>query len=95
MIELSKKGKRPKEMDSDFIFTSYQPDDEVTGSAFLLEIPKEGIKLLIDCGAYQNSAFTTKQIFEINGRKATKIPWEEITHIVLATVMQTTVVCYH
>lgn len=81
---MSKKGKRPKEMDSDFIFTSYQPDDEVTGSAFLLEIPKEGIKLLIDCGAYQNSAFTTKQIFEINGRKATKIPWEEITHIVIS-----------
>lgn len=85
MILLGKKTRRHKETrDNDFIFTSYQPDDEVTGSAFLLEIPKEGVKLLIDCGAYQNSALNTKQIFDINGRKIKKIPWEELTHIVIS-----------
>ena len=81
---MGKKGKRPRVEESDFIFTSFQPDNEVTGSAFLLEIPDEGIKLLIDCGAYQDSSLTTKQIFDINGRKALKIPWHELTHIVIS-----------
>ena len=81
---MGKKGKRPRVEESDFIFTSFQPDNEVTGSAFLLEIPDEGIKLLIDCGAYQDSSLTTKQIFDINSRKAFKIPWHELTHIVIS-----------
>ena len=81
---MGKKGKRPRVEESDFIFTSFQPDNEVTGSAFLLEIPDEGIKLLIDCGAYQDSSLTTKQIFDINSRKALRIPWNELTHIVIS-----------
>ena len=56
MIKL-KKGKRPRvQKDTDFVFTSFQPDNEVTGSAFLLEIVNEGLKILIDCGAYQDSS---------------------------------------
>ena len=81
---MGKKGKRPRVEESDFIFTSFQPDNEVTGSAFLLEIPDEGIKLLIDCGAYQDSSLTTKQIFDINSRKALRIPWNELTHVVIS-----------
>ena len=81
---MGKKGKRPRVEESDFVFTSFQPDNEVTGSAFLLEIPDEGIKLLIDCGAYQDSSLTTKQIFDINSRKALRIPWNELTHIVIS-----------
>ena len=81
---MGKKGKRPRVEESDFIFTSFQPDNEVTGSAFLLEIPDEGIKLLIDCGAYQDSSLTTKQIFDINSRKTLRIPWNELTHIVIS-----------
>ena len=84
MIKLSKKSKRSKVKDSDFVFTSIQPDNEVTGSAFLLEIPKEQVKILIDCGAYQNSALNTKQVFDINTRKITTIPWQELTHIVIS-----------
>lgn len=81
---MGKKGKRPRVEESDFVFTSFQPDNEVTGSAFLLEIPDEGIKLLIDCGAYQDSSLTTKQVFDINSRKALRIPWHELTHIVIS-----------
>ena len=84
MIKL-KKGKRPRvQKDMDFVFTSFQPDNEVTGSAFLLEIVNEGLKILIDCGAYQDSSLTTKQVFDINSRKISKIPWEELTHIVIS-----------
>ena len=80
-----KKGKRPRvQKDTDFVFTSFQPDNEVTGSAFLLEIVNEGLKILIDCGAYQDSSMTTKQVFDINSRKISKIPWEELTHIVIS-----------
>ena len=46
----SKKTKPKVIKDSDFIFTSFQPDNQVTGSAFLLEIPKEDLKILIDAG---------------------------------------------
>ena len=41
-----------KVKDSDFVFTSFQPDDQVTGSAFMLEIPREGLKILIDAGRF-------------------------------------------
>lgn len=80
---MGKKGK-PKVKDTDFVFTSYQPDNQVTGSAFLLEIPKEGIKLLIDCGFFQDSSVTYKQAHDINTRKVDKIPWHELTHIVIS-----------
>ena len=77
-------GKKARPKDTDFVFTSFQPSNEVTGSAFLLEIPQEGVRMLLDCGAYQNSAMTTKQIFDINGRKTKKIPWSELTHVIIS-----------
>ena len=46
-------GKKARPKDTDFVFTSFQPSNEVTGSAFLLEIPQEGVRMLLDCGAYQ------------------------------------------
>ena len=69
--------------DNDFILTSYQESNEVTGSAFLLEIPKEGLKILLDAGLFQSSAFNAKQVFDIN-KKRVKLKWNEITHIIVS-----------
>lgn len=80
---MGKKGK-PKVKDTDFVFTSFQPDDQVTGSAFLLQVPAEGINVLIDCGMFQDSSVTYKQAHDINTRKIDMIPWREITHIVIS-----------
>ena len=80
----SKKTKPKVIKDSDFIFTSFQPDNQVTGSAFLLEIPKEDLKILIDAGVFQDSRYNAKQSFDINKRKVSKIPWKELTHIIIS-----------
>lgn len=80
----SKKAKPKVIKDSDFIFTSFQPDNQVTGSAFLLEIPREDLKILIDAGVFQDSRYNAKQSFDINKRKVSKIPWRELTHIIVS-----------
>ena len=73
-----------KVKDSDFVFTSFQPSDQVTGSAFMLEIPREGLKILIDAGMFQDSRYNVKQAFDINKRKVNKIPWRELTHVIIS-----------
>lgn len=80
---MAKAKKQSKIKDNDFVFTSFQPDNQVTGSAFLLEIPKEGLKILLDAGMFQDSRFNVKQSFEINRRKVSKIAWHELTHVVV------------
>ena len=69
--------------DNDFILTSFQPDNQVTGSAFLLEIPREGLTILLDAGVFQDSRYNVKQSFDINKRKVSKIPWRDLTHVIL------------
>lgn len=81
---MAKSKKQGKIKGSDFIFTSFQPSNEVTGSAFLLEIPKEGVKLLLDAGMFQDSRYNAKQSFDINKRKVNKIPWRDLTHVVIS-----------
>ena len=80
---MGKKQSNKQMRDNDFILTSYQEDNEVTGSAFLLEIPREGLKILIDAGLFQSSAFDAKQVFDIN-KKRVKLKWNEFTHIIIS-----------
>ena len=81
---MGKQKKQAKIKDTDFIFTSLQPSNQVTGSAFILEIPKEGLKILLDAGMFQDSRYNVKQSFDINKRKVNKIPWRELTHVIIS-----------
>ena len=76
-------GKPKKQKDNDFILTSFQETDEVTGSAFMLEIPKEELVILFDCGLFQSSCHNAKETFDIN-KKRVKMPWNRITHVIIS-----------
>ena len=67
---------------SDFIITHYGTDG-VTGSCVQVEIPEEGLSILLDFGFYQDSTKTVKEQFDINRRKR-DIDLESVTHVIVS-----------
>lgn len=65
-----------------FKITSFQPNDCVTCSSVLVEV--DGLKILLDLGLVQDSAMTFRQLYDINMDKLRKIPFDELTHVVIS-----------
>ena len=67
---------------SDFTVTHYGTDG-VTGTCLVLEIPREELKIMLDCGFYQDSTLTSKQQFDINAKKFKDLDLSTITHVLV------------
>lgn len=81
MAKPKKQVKEVKEY-SDFVVT-HHGTDEVTGTCIQVDIPREGLKILLDLGFYQDSTKTVKEQFDINKQKS-KINFKEITHVLVS-----------
>ena len=68
---------------SDFTVTHYGTDG-VTGTCLVLEIPREELKIMLDCGFYQDSTLTSKQQFDINAKKFKDLDLSTITHVLVS-----------
>lgn len=70
-----------KKVDNDFRITQYQPTNEVTGSAVLVEV--DGLAILLDYGGFQSNAHDIEKVYSIN-REKMRLPLDRITHTVLS-----------
>ena len=70
-----------KRKEKDFIITNYGVDDSVTGTSVMVEV--DGLKILMDCGMYQDSTKTAKESFKINIKSKNKIPFNEIDAVIV------------
>ena len=72
-------GRKRKE--NDFIITNFGVDDAVTGTSVMVEV--DGLKILFDCGQYQDSTKTAQESFKINIKSKNKIPFNEIDAVII------------
>lgn len=78
-----KKCSKGKLQISDFIVT-HLGTNGVTGTCLILEIPKENLKIMLDCGFYQDSTLTAKQQFDINAKKFKDLDLSTVTHVLVS-----------
>ena len=72
-------GRKRKE--NDFIITNYGVNNSVTGTSVMVEV--DGLKILMDCGIYQDSTKTAKESFQINVKSKNKIPFDELDAVIV------------
>lgn len=78
---MGKKGKGNKENDIRVTFLGVE--DEVTGSANLVEV--DGLKILLDLGMFQSQTHKTETIYRTNFKKMELIPFNELDYIILTS----------
>lgn len=78
---MGKKGTKKNENDIRIKFLGV--DDEVTGSANLVEV--DGLKILLDLGLFQSQTHKPESIYRTNYKKMELIPFDELDYIILTS----------
>lgn len=74
--------KKKNENGHDFKITCFHVNNEVTGSAFLMQV--DGLNIVLDMGLYQNQSKHLETVYKINNEKFA-IPLNKVDYIVLTS----------